>query len=46
MSPDGTATAEAAGAASIFGRNMWQRQFDEALAMTEQIKDLLRLFPA
>lgn len=30
----------------VFGRNMWQRPFDEALAMTEQIKDLLRQFPA
>lgn len=30
----------------IFGRNMWQRPFDEALTMTEQIKDLLRQFPA
>lgn len=30
----------------IFGRNMWQRPMDEALAMTEKIKDLLRKYPA
>lgn len=30
----------------IFGRNMWQRPMDEALALTERIKDLLRRFPA
>lgn len=30
----------------IFGRNMWQRPFDEALEMTAQIKDLLKQFPA
>lgn len=29
----------------IFGRNMWQRPMDEALALTERIKDLLRQFP-
>jgi len=26
----------------IFGRNMWQRPFDEALAITEKIKELMR----
>ena len=25
----------------IFGRNMWQRPFDEAMAITKRIKDLL-----
>ena len=30
----------------IFGRNMWQRPMDEALALTERIKDLLRRFPS
>ncbi len=30
----------------IFGRNMWQRPMDEALAVTDRIKDLMRGFPA
>lgn len=30
----------------IFGRNMWGRPMDQALALTERIKDLLRRFPA
>jgi class I fructose-bisphosphate aldolase len=30
----------------IFGRNMWQRPFDEALDMTGRIKELLKQFPA
>jgi len=30
----------------IFGRNMWQRPMDEALALTERIKDIMRKFPA
>lgn len=30
----------------IFGRNMWQRPMDEALALTERIKEILRQFPA
>ncbi len=30
----------------IFGRNMWQRPFDEALEMTGRIKELLKQFPA
>ncbi|MFP4622852.1 MAG: class I fructose-bisphosphate aldolase [Gemmatimonadota bacterium] len=30
----------------IFGRNMWQRPFDEALAMTARIKELLQQFPS
>ncbi|HEX7119666.1 MAG TPA: hypothetical protein VF212_12805 [Longimicrobiales bacterium] len=29
----------------IFGRNLWQRPMDEALAITERIRDLLRRFP-
>jgi fructose-bisphosphate aldolase, class I len=30
----------------IFGRNMWQRPVDDALAITERIKELMRRFPA
>jgi fructose-bisphosphate aldolase, class I len=30
----------------IFGRNMWQRPYDEALEMTARIKELLARFPA
>ncbi len=30
----------------IFGRNMWQRNMDEALKVTEKVKDILRKFPA
>jgi len=30
----------------IFGRNMWQRPYDEALAMTARIKELLAQFPS
>lgn len=30
----------------IFGRNMWQRRMEDALAMTDRIKDLLRKYPA
>jgi len=30
----------------IFGRNMWQRPMDEALALTERVRDLLRDFSA
>jgi len=30
----------------IFGRNMWQRPMDEALAMTAQVKEIMRRFPA
>ncbi|MEX2531397.1 MAG: fructose-bisphosphate aldolase [Gemmatimonadota bacterium] len=30
----------------IFGRNMWQRPFDEALAVTERVKQLLGEYPA
>ncbi|MGK7311358.1 MAG: class I fructose-bisphosphate aldolase [Candidatus Longimicrobiales bacterium M2_2A_002] len=29
----------------IFGRNMWQRPYDEALEMTAKIKELLSRFP-
>jgi class I fructose-bisphosphate aldolase len=29
----------------IFGRNMWQRPMEDALALTERIKDLLRQYP-
>jgi DhnA family fructose-bisphosphate aldolase class Ia len=28
----------------IFGRNMWQRKWDEALAMSARIHDLLKDF--
>ncbi len=30
----------------IFGRNMWQRPFDEALAITARMKDMLKKFAA
>lgn len=30
----------------IFGRNMWQRPYDDALAMTRRVKEMLREFPA
>jgi class I fructose-bisphosphate aldolase len=30
----------------IFGRNLWQRPIDEALAITAKIKEMLRQFPA
>jgi class I fructose-bisphosphate aldolase len=30
----------------IFGRNMWQRPYDDALEMTARIKEMLRQFPA
>jgi class I fructose-bisphosphate aldolase len=39
-------TMEQGSTGLIFGRNMWQRPMDEALALTERIKDLLRRFPA
>ncbi len=30
----------------IFGRNMWQRSFDEALAITERVQNIMREFGA
>src|SRR5262245_39613072 len=39
-------TMEAGATGLIFGRNMWQRPMDEALKLTERIKDILRKFPA
>jgi len=33
---------EQGGTGLIFGRNMWQRPFDEALAITEKVKEILR----
>ena len=30
----------------IFGRNMWQRPFDEALAITERVHGVMREFGA
>ena len=40
-------TAMEAGATGlIFGRNMWQRPFDEALAVTERVQAVLRDFSA
>jgi len=39
-------TIEQGATGLIFGRNMWQRPMDEALALTERIKDLLRRFPS
>ena len=38
---------EAGACGLIFGRNMWQRPFDQALAITERVKkEVLGLFPA
>jgi class I fructose-bisphosphate aldolase len=38
-------TALEAGATGlIFGRNMWQRPFDEALAITEKVQDVMKDF--
>jgi class I fructose-bisphosphate aldolase len=37
---------EAGATGLIFGRNMWQRPYDEALAMTARIQEMLREFPA
>ena len=39
-------TMEQGATGLIFGRNLWQRPFDEALRITERIKDILRQFPA
>jgi fructose-bisphosphate aldolase, class I len=30
----------------IFGRNMWQRQMDDALALTGRVKEMLKRYPA
>ena len=38
---------EAGATGLIFGRNMWQRPFDQALAITERVqKEVLAQFPA
>lgn len=37
---------EAGATGLIFGRNMWQRPYDEALAMTAKIQKMLGEFPA
>jgi class I fructose-bisphosphate aldolase len=37
---------EAGATGLIFGRNMWQRPFDEALAVTERVQAVLRDFSA
>ena len=34
-------TMDAGGTGLIFGRNMWQRPFDEALAVSHQIRDMM-----
>ncbi|HEX7090459.1 MAG TPA: hypothetical protein VF192_09995 [Longimicrobiales bacterium] len=39
-------TMEQGATGLIFGRNMWQRPMDDALELTERIKDILRRFPA
>ena len=39
-------TMEQGATGLIFGRNMWQRPMDQALKITERIKDILRKFPA
>lgn len=38
-------TMEQGATGLIFGRNMWQRPMEQALALTDRIKDLLRKFP-
>jgi class I fructose-bisphosphate aldolase len=30
----------------IFGRNVWQRPFNEALKITQKMKNLMKEFPA
>ena len=37
---------EAGTAGIIFGRNMWQRPHEEALEVTEKVKEILREFPS
>ena len=37
---------EAGATGLIFGRNMWQRPFDEALAITERVHELMKGFGA
>ena len=37
---------EAGATGLIFGRNMWRRPFDEALAITERVHDLMKGFGA
>ena len=39
-------TMEQGATGLIFGRNLWQRPMDEALTVTERIKEVLRQFPA
>lgn len=36
---------EAGGTGLIFGRNMWQRPMEEALAITRRVKEILATFP-
>lgn len=38
-------TMEQGATGLIFGRNMWQRPMEEALKLTERIKEVLRQFP-
>lgn len=37
---------EAGATGLIFGRNMWQRPYEEALEITEKVKDILSRFPS
>lgn len=37
---------EAGATGLLFGRNMWQRPYEQALEMTEKVKDILRRFPS
>lgn len=39
-------TMEQGATGLIFGRNMWQRPFEDALALTRRIQDILRQYPA
>lgn len=41
-----TLAMESGATGLIFGRNMWQRKMEDALAVTAKVKDILRKFPA
>jgi class I fructose-bisphosphate aldolase len=37
---------EAGGLGLIFGRNVWQRSYDDSLALVDQLKEILAKYPA
>jgi class I fructose-bisphosphate aldolase len=41
-----TLAMEAGATGLIFGRNMWQRRMEDALKLTERVKEMLRRYPA